>query len=157
MASGMTQNDLSVNRRGPITPEQAHVIVVEDNANNLIIVMKLLNMAGVKRINWRTRGHEVVEFVATMAEHDRERKPDLILLDIGLPDEDGYAVLAKLRADPRMRNTRVVAVTAHRALEEMRRARAAGFDGFIGKPLDLERFPDQIRRVLADEAVWELG
>jgi two-component system cell cycle response regulator DivK len=54
-----------------------------------------------------------------------------------------------------LQHTRVVAVTAHHSPTEMQRARAAGFDGFIGKPIDPARFPDQIRRILAGESVWE--
>ena len=51
----------------------------------------------------------------------------------------------------------VVAVTAEANTEQMSRARAAGFDGFLGKPLDTDKFPDQIRRMLRGEPVWELS
>jgi two-component system cell cycle response regulator DivK len=52
--------------------------------------------------------------------------------------------------------TRVVAVTADASVRNMDRARNAGFDGFIGKPLDPDRFPNQIRRILQGESIWEL-
>ena len=143
------------NQREPLRPEQAHVIIVEDNADNLLVVMKLLKMIGVERINWRTTGSQVVQFVQSLSQANTEGRPDLILLDIGLPGEDGYQVLAALRADPLLQNTRVVAVTVRNAAIEMPRARAAGFDGFIGKPIDPLRFPDQIKRVLAGESIWE--
>ena len=81
--------------------------------------------------------------------------PDLILLDIALPGEDGYEVLADLRADARLGQTRVIAITMRNSPEEIKRTRLAGFDGFIGKPVQAHRFPDQIRRVLAGEDVWE--
>ena len=143
------------NRREPIAPERAHVIVVEDNEDNLLVVMKLLKLIGVERINWRTTGWQVVQFVQTLSQTDVEGHPDLILLDIGLPREDGYQVLTALRADPRLQNTRVVAVTARHAPIEIPRVQAAGFDGFIGKPIDPLRFPDQIKRLLSNEKVWE--
>ncbi|MFN2274683.1 MAG: response regulator, partial [Anaerolineales bacterium] len=60
------------------------------------------------------------------------------------------------RADPDLRHIPVVAVTAYASEEQMQRARQAGFDGFIGKPLDPDRFPDQIRRALAGQPVWEV-
>jgi two-component system cell cycle response regulator DivK len=61
-----------------------------------------------------------------------------------------------VRATRRLKDTIVVAVTAYADQEQMTKARAAGFDGFIGKPLDPDRFPDQIRRLLKGEAVWEM-
>jgi two-component system cell cycle response regulator DivK len=80
---------------------------------------------------------------------------DLILLDIQLPHEDGYMVLEGIRAIPRLQQTSVVAVTANVLPQDVARAREAGFDGFIGKPIDADRFPEQIKRVLRGEAVWE--
>jgi two-component system cell cycle response regulator DivK len=74
-----------------------------------------------------------------------------------LPYEDGYDALSKLRADDRFKDTRVVAVTADANAASMEKARQAGFDGFLGKPIDPDRFPDQIRRVLQGERVWEIG
>jgi two-component system cell cycle response regulator DivK len=152
-----SSDESAENQRGLLTPAQAHVIIVEDNADNLLVVMKLLKMIGIERINWRTTGWQVVQFVQTLSQVNMEGRPDLILLDIGLPREDGYQVLAALRADPLLHNTRVVAVTVRSAPIEMSRARAAGFDGFIGKPIDPLRFPDQIKRLLAGESVWEPG
>ena len=137
----------------PIVPSEAHVIVVEDNADNLLVVMKLLRMAGIERLNWRTTGKEVVRFVRDMSPGETNG-PDLILLDIGLPGEDGFEVLAALRADPRLKNTRVVAITMHNSPAEMEQARQAGFDSFIGKPIDPKKFPDQIHDILAGESVW---
>ena len=51
----------------------------------------------------------------------------------------------------------IVAVTAEASVEQMNKAREAGFDGFLGKPLDPDRFPDQIRRILNGEQVWEFA
>ena len=78
-------------------------------------------------------------------------------MDIRLPYEDGYGALRKIRGSNRLKDTRVVAVTAEASLEQINRARTAGFDGFLGKPLDPDRFPDQIRNILSGEPVWELS
>ena len=56
-----------------------------------------------------------------------------------------------------LKDTLVIAVTAESSVEQMKKAREANFNGFIGKPLDPDRFPDQIRRILAGESVWEMG
>jgi two-component system cell cycle response regulator DivK len=84
-------------------------------------------------------------------------KVDLILMDLRLPHEDGYEALEQLRADPDLRDTLVVVVTAQASSVEMQKARQAGFDGFLSKPLDADEFPGQIRRILEGESVWEMG
>jgi two-component system cell cycle response regulator DivK len=131
-----------------IQPEEAFVLIVEDNANNLMIATELLRTVGVKYLNSRASGRQALKLAETLPQLD------LVLLDIQLPYEDGYAILERIRANPKFRQTRVVAVTASVHPEEEARARAAGFDGFIGKPLDINRFPEQIRAVLLGQPVW---
>ena len=63
----------------------------------------------------------------------------------------------KIRASDRLKRVPIVAVTAEASTEQMDKARASGFDGFLGKPLDPDRFPDQIRRILVGELVWDLS
>lgn len=126
------------------------VLVVEDNVSNFVLIARLLGFLGV-HCEWKTSGYEVVEFADTLP------RLDLILMDIRLPYEDGYGALVKIRQSPNLKNVPVVAVTAEASLEQMNKARLAGFDGFLGKPLDPDRFPDQIQRILTGEAVWELN
>ncbi|OGO15970.1 MAG: hypothetical protein A2Y93_14575 [Chloroflexi bacterium RBG_13_68_17] len=110
---------------------------------------RMLGYIGV-HCEWKTSGYEVVEYADTLP------RVDLILMDIRLPYEDGYEALRKIRASETLKHIRVVAVTAYASEEQLQRARAAGFDGFVGKPLDPDRFPEQVRRMLAGEQVWEL-
>ncbi|MDZ4670301.1 MAG: response regulator [Phototrophicales bacterium] len=133
----------------PIDPSEAHVLVVEDNVPNFVLIARMLAFMGVQRCEWKTSGWQVVQFAETLA------KIDLILMDIRLPYEDGYQALQKVRAHPRLKDTLVCAVTAEASEDQMRRAQKAGFDGFLGKPLDPDRFPEQISRLLSGEAVWE--
>jgi two-component system cell cycle response regulator DivK len=77
-------------------------------------------------------------------------------MDIRLPHEDGYVALQKIRNSQHHRKVPIIAITAETNQEQMNQARRAGFDGFIGKPLDPDRFPEQIRRILKGEPVWEL-
>jgi two-component system cell cycle response regulator DivK len=100
---------------------------------------------------WKTSGYEVVEYADTLP------RLDLILMDIRLPYEDGYSALKKIRASERLKKVPIVAVTAEASLEQMEKARASGFDGFLGKPLDPDRFPDQIRHILGGRPVWEMS
>ncbi len=139
-----------INReRTPVDPNDAHVLVVEDNVPNFVLIARMLAFMGVQRCEWKTSGWQVVQFADTLP------RIDLILMDIRLPYEDGYQALQKIRAHERLKETLVIAVTAEASEEQMRKARESGFDGFLGKPLDPDRFPDQIARVLSGEAVWE--
>lgn len=132
-----------------IEPHEAHILVVENNVPNFVLIARLLAHMGVNHCEWKTSGWQVVQFADTLAQLD------LILMDIHLPYEDGYQALRKLRSHPRLAETRVIAITAETSEAEMNNARQAGFDGFIGKPLDPNRFPGQIRRILRGEPVWE--
>ncbi|MEJ5239993.1 MAG: response regulator [Anaerolineales bacterium] len=136
--------------RKPVLPKDAVVLVVEDNVSNFVLIARMLGYMGI-RCEWKTSGYEVVEYADTLP------RIDLILLDIRLPYEDGYGALKKIRASERLKHIPVIAVTAEASLEQMNKARQAGFDGFIGKPLDPDRFPEQIRRILAGEQVWEMS
>jgi two-component system cell cycle response regulator DivK len=129
--------------------KEATVLIVEDNVSNFVLMARILGYMGIQ-CEWKTSGYEVVEYADTLP------KIDLVLMDIRLPYEDGYEALRKLRTSDRLKDTPVVAVTAYASDEQLERARAAGFDGFLGKPLDPDRFPLQIRRILAGDPVWEV-
>jgi len=131
------------------TPSDAVILIVEDNLNNFILMTRLLAFLGVKKCEWKASGWKVLEFAETLGQID------LILMDISLPDADGYASLSSLRSDEKLGSVPIVAVTADVSVANLKRAKESGFDGFIGKPLDPDRFPNQILRVLQGEEVWE--
>ncbi len=134
--------------RKPNIPKDAAVLVVEDNVSNFVLIARMLGYLGI-HCEWKTSGYEVVEYADTLP------RLDLILMDIRLPYEDGYGALKKIRASERFKAVPIIAVTAEASTEQMKKARDSGFDGFLGKPLDPDRFPDQIRRILNGEPVWE--
>jgi len=136
--------------RKPTIPKDAAVLVVEDNVSNFVLIARMLGYLGI-HCEWKTSGYEVVEYADTLP------RLDLILMDIRLPYEDGYGALKKIRASERFKTVPIIAVTAEASQEQMNKARDSGFDGFLGKPLDPDRFPDQIRRILSGEAVWEFN
>jgi two-component system, cell cycle response regulator DivK len=147
--SATSTDQVSAVKRTAIEPADAHVLVVEDNVPNFVLIARMLAFMGVQKCEWKTSGWQVVQFADTLP------RVDLILMDIRLPYEDGYQALQKLRANPRLKDTCVCAVTAEASDDQLRRAKKAGFNGFLGKPLDPERFPAQIKRLLAGEEVWE--
>jgi two-component system cell cycle response regulator DivK len=129
-------------------PKGTTVLVVEDNVSNFVLIARLLGFLDI-HCEWKTSGYEVVEFADTLP------RIDLILMDIRLPYEDGYGATKKIRQSPKLKDVPIVAVTAEASVEQLNKARQSGFDGFLAKPLDPDRFPEQISRILAGEAVWE--
>ena len=113
------------------------ILIIEDNDKNLKLVRDLL----------RFNGFDTIE--ATNAEDGialaRERKPQLVLMDIQLPGMDGVSALQRLRQDSTTAAIPVVAVTASVMKEDRERFENAGFDGFITKPISVKAFPDQVR------------
>jgi|SRR5579859_6297504 len=113
------------------------VLVVEDNEKNLKLVRDLLQL----------RGYEVLE--ARTAEQGlrlaAERTPSVVLMDIQLPDLDGGSALTRLRADPATAAIPVVALTAFAMKDDRERFLAAGFDGYLPKPIDIRALSDQVR------------
>jgi two-component system, cell cycle response regulator DivK len=119
----------------------ATVLVVEDNAANMTLAVFLLQSAG----------HAVL--TATNAEAGltlaREKKPDLILVNIQLPGMDGLEATALLKADPATARIPVIALTALAMKGDEARIRAAGCDGYIAKPMAYEPFLEAVLAQLA--------
>ncbi len=124
-------------------------LVVEDDASGLAIISVMLRRLGVRTVMERYAS-SALECARKMS------KLDVVFLDLGLPDGDGYEVLEGLKSDPDLKDVPVIAVTARDAGMEMPKAQAAGFDGFLGKPLNRNRFPDQVQRIINGESVWEV-
>ncbi len=123
-------------------------LVVEDDASGLAVISVMLRRLGMRTAMERYAG-SVLERVKRMS------KIDIIFLDLGLPDGDGYEVLEQLKKEPKLKDVPIIVVTARDAGTEMIKAQKAGFDGFLGKPLNRNRFPDQVRRIINGESVWE--
>lgn len=124
-------------------------LAVEDDTGGMAIIGVMMRYMGMQSY-MNTTGESVVELARAMKPH-----PDIIFLDLNLPRTTGYEILKKIRADEKLKKVLVVAVTAQDADTEIPRCKAAGFDGFIGKPISRSRFPRQIRRILSGEPVWE--
>lgn len=125
------------------------ILIVEDNDDNIRLMEYLL----------RARGHELAlardgaEGVAVAA----ESRPALVLMDIQMPGMDGYEALAALRRLPDLSDTRVIAVTAFAMVGDRDRVKAAGFDGYIAKPITPESFADQVEGLLRGGPVGASG
>jgi two-component system cell cycle response regulator DivK len=115
----------------------ATIVVVEDQPDNLKLLTTLLTIKGHKVIGL-PNGEALAEIMRT-----HQPTPDLVLLDIQLPGRDGYELLEELKTLPN-RSWKVVALTAHALPEDRERAQAAGFNGYITKPIDVRTFPAEV-------------
>ena len=117
------------------------ILIVEDNEKNMKLVRDIL----------RHKGHATLEAVTGEegVRLARERRPDLVLMDIQLPDIDGIAALRRIRADHSLDAIPVLAVSASVMPDEQQKIVASGFDAFITKPINLKQFLDTVQRFLA--------
>jgi two-component system cell cycle response regulator DivK len=114
------------------------ILIVEDNDKNLKLARDVLQHRGFRTLEAMT----AAAGIALATEH----RPDLVLMDIQLPDADGVSALQRLRAEPKTRSIPVVALTAFVMQADRERISAAGFDGYLAKPIDIRSFPDQVLR-----------
>lgn len=126
--------------------KQAHALIIDDNVKNVSILARLLSEQAVSS----TQVTHPKQLDATLAGIG---KVDVVFLDLEMPGVSGYDVLEKLKTDTHFQITPIVAYTVH--VSEINVAHQQGFDSFIGKPLNPEKFPDQLARILNGEAVWE--
>ncbi len=116
------------------------ILVIEDNEQNLYLMRFLLEKNGFTVIE-ATDGISGVELA-------KKEKPDLILLDIQLPRMDGYSVAREIKNNAALNKTPIVAVTSYAMAGDRERAIASGADGYIEKPIDPDKFIEQITKHL---------
>jgi len=133
----------------PVTIQRARFLIVEDDENNRIIAAKLLQLEGVPAANIFAVEGDPLPFLQNLTQ-----PVNLILLDLQLPGKDGYKVLRELKSSPQFAHTPTIAMTANVMKKDIERIRAAGFDGFIGKPINARRFGEWINHTLAGKGVW---
>jgi two-component system cell cycle response regulator DivK len=120
------------------------ILIVEDNEKNMKLARDVLQSRGYATLEAVT-GEDGVRLA-------KERRPDLVLMDIQLPGINGMEALRQLRADPACARTPVVAFTASVTPTDRSQIAAAGFDGFLSKPMNLKEFLETVRRLLEGAA-----
>jgi two-component system cell cycle response regulator DivK len=120
--------------------EQALILIVEDNEKNMKLARDVLQFNGFRTLEAVTAG----QGLTLAAEH----QPDLILMDIQLPDMDGTTALHRLRGDATTASITVVALTAFAMKDDRERFVSAGFDGYLSKPISVRELPSQVRELL---------
>ena len=116
------------------------ILYIEDNFENRMLVRRVLMVEGIEVIE--------VDNARDGIASARDNPPDLILMDISMPDLDGLEATRLLRQYPELDGVPIIAVTANVMKGDREETLAAGCDGYIPKPIDVDRFPEQITRFL---------
>ena len=132
--------------------KNASYLYVEDTASNRAVMQVLImKVIGGRNLTMFEDSSNFMERVKNLP-----ACPDLFILDIHVQPHDGFEMLRMLRADPDYRHAKVIAITASVTSEEVERLRSSGFDGAIGKPVNMSAFPGLIARILAGESLWSI-
>jgi two-component system, cell cycle response regulator DivK len=117
------------------------VLIVDDNERNLRLARDVLTFAGFRTAEATTGAEAVARAL--------DRRPDVVLLDIRLPDMDGTEVARRIKADPRTAQIPIIALTSLAMKGDREWFLASGFDGYLEKPISVRDLPDQVRAFCA--------
>ena len=122
-----------------------HALIIDDDSFNLDVLSQMLDMEGVSSsvINNPVMVDDALADAPSI---------DLVFLDLELPGINGLEVFQNLKANDRFQEVPIIAYTVH--VSEINTVRQLGFQGFIGKPIDADKFPKQLHRILNGESVW---
>lgn len=120
---------------------EATILYIEDNLDNRILIRRVLTAEGYRVVE--------AENAQQALEYLEKETPDLILMDINIPEIDGYTLTRQLKTRPELQHVPILAMTANVMKGDMEKALQAGCDGYIPKPVDIDLLPEQIARHLA--------
>jgi two-component system cell cycle response regulator DivK len=127
-------------RRRKIHMSSATILNIEDNFDNRMLIRRVLMAEGYEIVEAGNAG-EGLEVLKSL-------HPDLILMDINMPDMDGYSLTARIRSLPGFESVPIVALTANVMRGDREKSLEAGCDGYIQKPIDIDLLPQQVERYL---------
>jgi two-component system cell cycle response regulator DivK len=122
--------------------ENLKILYVEDNPENRLLVRRILLAEDFDVIE-AGDAYQAMKIIETV-------KPDLILMDINLPEVDGYTLTARMKENPKLSQVPIIALTANVMKGDRERILDSGCDGYIQKPIDVDALPVQIREFLGD-------
>ena len=119
-----------------------HVLYVEDDRLNIVLMEEVFRRLPDWRLECAEDGAQAIDLLESL-------RPDLLLIDMNLPDMSGIDLLARLRSNPSSANLRCVALSADDLRAQVDAARAAGFSDYWVKPIDVMKMVDALQRALA--------
>ena len=140
----MAQQETSMDSPSGTTADEMAplILVAEDNEDNRLIAATMLRHVGY-RVAEATTGAEAMELA-------RSLDPALVLMDVGMPDIDGWTATRALKSDPKTRHIIIIAFTAHALPGDRETARNAGCDGYLAMPIEPRRLAQEVARALAE-------
>jgi CheY-like chemotaxis protein len=135
-----------------MNPDQPAVLYVEDDTASRKIMQMLLR--GRMKLPHAILFEDSSDFIERALA--LKPRPDVIFLDIHVKPLDGFEMLQALRGHDHFKGVPIVALTASVMNEEVQRLLNVGFDGCLAKPIDLDTFPDMLKRILNGEAIWRI-
>jgi two-component system, cell cycle response regulator DivK len=127
-------------------PEPITILHIEDNPENRVLVRRLLQIEGYTILE----AENANQALSILDSH----LPELILVDINMPDMDGYTLTSKIRNLPALNTVPIIAITANVMKGDREKTLQAGCDGYIEKPIDVDRFGEQIERFLSPSHIY---
>ncbi|TQS73143.1 response regulator transcription factor [Rhodobacteraceae bacterium] len=125
-------------------PSCHKILIVEDEDNIALALDYVMGREGY--------AHERIASGAGALERIIQTRPDLVLLDVMLPEVSGFEICQKMRADPALDRVKILMMTARGSAMEQRKGLALGADGFIAKPFELQALRTQVQRILHEKA-----
>ena len=122
-----------------------HALIIDDNSGNVEVLAEMLTLENVSY----TQLQDPLKIDGVL---DQLQQLDVVFLDLEMPGLNGYQVLERFQSDPLFDGIPIVAYTVH--VSEVNVARDLGFHSFLGKPLDVDVFPNQLARILQGERIW---
>ena len=119
----------------------ARILIVEDNVDNYELVRFLLERAG-HDTRWARGGREAIQM-------SKQEKPDLIIMDLSLPEMDGWTATERIKTDVETNHIPIAALTAHTLPGDRKRALDAGCDGFLSKPINIALLNETVTKLIA--------
>jgi CheY-like chemotaxis protein len=126
-----------------------NVLIVDDDADNLGVVVEYLSFVGLN-VRSATDGQTGMKALESFT-------PQLILLDLSMPNMDGWQMLKELRGNPKLASIPVIALTAHAMTHDLEQIMEAGFNGYVTKPFILSSFHEYLKRWLEQPAPTQNG
>jgi CheY-like chemotaxis protein len=124
-----------------------HALIIDDNQSNINVLAMLLQGEGATHTAV-LNPHDLSDILADTG------AVDVVFLDLEFPTNNGFTLIEKLRMMERFNGVPIIAYSVH--ISEIEEVRQRGFDGFLGKPLDADQFPEQFARIMRGESVWEI-
>jgi len=124
-----------------------HALIIDDDKNSLNVLSQMLQFQGINS--------STISDPLQIGEALKKLPPiNVVFLDLEMPESNGFRVFDQLKSDPRFEHVPIVACTVHTS--QMSRTRSLGFHSFIGKPIDADRFPEQLQQILSGVPVWQM-